>query len=112
MARRAAAKLAQETDPALTNFEYDNTFFPITAIRVGVKLKNYGKRDPGAIWEVTAIHTYKRRPSGSFDLLRVSEVQHLSDLISIKRVVHDTAMVNQRRPTFGSIAYSAIWRLA
>jgi hypothetical protein len=92
--------------------EYDKVFFPKEAILRGTKLINYGRRDPGSRWTVTDIRTYVRKPSGYYLLETTPTILHLSDIITLKREPHDDAWISHREPTFGSISYSAIWRLA
>lgn len=92
--------------------EYDPVFFPKEALRIGTTLVNYGRRDPGSKWEVIDIRTYVRTSADYYQLQRTKEVLHLSDIITLKRIPSDPAFVSRREPTFGSLSYSAIWRLA
>jgi hypothetical protein len=92
--------------------EYDPIFFPKEAIDIGTLLTNYGKRDPGSKWKVTDIRTYVKKPTGFYHLEKASEVKHLGDIITLVRVPSDPAFVSRREPTFGSLSYSAIWRLS
>lgn len=109
---KLATVKGQYKDERNMDVEYDPVFFPKEAIQVGTKLRNYGRRDPGSWWTVSAIRTYVKKPSGHYQLERAVEVKHLSDIITLKRDKEDPAFVSHREPTFGSISYSAIWRLA
>jgi hypothetical protein len=91
--------------------DYDPVFFPKEALQIGSVLINYGRRDPGSKWTVTDIRTYVKKPSGYFELSKVREVLHLSDIVTLVRKPADIAFVSRREPTFGSLSYSAIWRL-
>jgi len=106
-----AAKAVKQVQPNQAEADVDKVFFPNESIRVGVKLRNYGKTDPGSIWRVTHIETYVRLPSGLYRLDRTPEIIRLNDIVHIQRESTDPAMVNKRNPSFGSLKYSAIWRL-
>jgi hypothetical protein len=119
MARKAATQvqsdeqteLDEPTSRPAESFAYDKVFFSKNDIHRGTKLRNYGRRDPGSIWTVTRIEHYVRTPSGGYRLVVRDEVEALADIIHMRRDLDDPAMQRTRTPSFGSLAYSAIWRI-
>jgi hypothetical protein len=105
-------KLAIRENIGHNSQEYDPVFFRKEDIKIGVRLVNYGRRDPGSVWVVRSIRTFKLLPSGKYRVSHIDEVTHLSDIVTVNRIPPDDDFISEREPTFGSLSYSAIWRLA
>lgn len=92
--------------------EDDDIFFSKRSVRLGTAFSHYGRRDPRTRWYVTKIESYVRLPNGRHRMQAVDQVQYLGDLIYLeRRGFGDQNRVTTRRATFGSLSYSAIWRL-
>lgn len=91
--------------------DVDPVFFRKEDITRGTLLTNYGRRDPRSTWRVADIRTYTRTSKEYYQLVSTENVRHLSDIITLVRIPRDDAFISEREPTFGSLSYSAIWRL-
>jgi hypothetical protein len=80
----------------------DDVFFHKGQLRVGSMLRNVGRLERGTTWEVIRIATH--RPARIS--VSVRQPEKLNDTIYLR------GPGNQRRViTFGSLSYSALWRL-
>lgn len=92
--------------------EDDEIFFSKRSVRIGTAFSHYGRRDPGTRWYVTKIESYVRLANGRHRIQPVDQVQYLGDLVYLeRRGFGDANRSATRRATFGSLSYSAIWRL-
>ena len=113
MARRTARKAAdaeaeQDSEPAGKWQGHDKVFFHKDQIAVGTKLVNFGRLYHGEIWEVIEIRSYRKAPrSGRMLTLQIDATSKLSDDVLIRSAERNTT----RQVTFGTLSYSAIWRL-
>jgi hypothetical protein len=96
-----------------TEFEPDDpVFFSKRSVRLNTKIAHCGRLDPQSVWHVVKIESYTKLPSGKYSLKKVSSVQHLTDLVYLERYSGRAGRPDTRRASFGTLSYSAIWRLA
>lgn len=86
----------------------DDILFHKRQIAKGVQLENFGRKNHGSVWTVRQIITFVYRTTTNSWRPKPSEtVVHLSDeLVLVKEGSNET-----RQVTFGSLSYSAVWRL-
>jgi hypothetical protein len=109
----ARAGRNQEIIEAPTTWQgEDDVFFHKSQIKVGTRLLNFGRKDHGSIWVVTHIYTHVILESGRIRRDTIEMVQKLNDYVEFRKVVRGVTSNEQRQRTFGSLSYTAVWRLA
>lgn len=88
----------------------DDVFFHVSQVKVGTVLTYMGRLDPRSQWKVAGIDTYSTS-RGRIEAKRASQAQHLSDLLTLRRIGGPGRKAEERRLTFSYCSYSAIWRL-
>jgi hypothetical protein len=82
----------------------DSVFFGKDDIKVGSRLQYWGVRNPGVIWRVDNIVSYKRKQGNyRYNRLNVPAPRYMHDEI------HMSANGVRRVVQFSYIRYSAIW---
>jgi hypothetical protein len=99
-----------DTNGEATN-EVDPIFFRKQDLKKGTLLTNYGRRDPRSTWRVTEFKSLTLLPTGLYRFDKTTEVVHLRDIVVLVRQPHSDAVANRRESSFGSLSYSAIWRI-
>ena len=80
----------------------DPIFFHKTQVRLGSRFRCFGRRNPNATWVAYGFWTHVKRGKAY-----VTAPQTLSDLVRLRcEETGETLEI-----TFGSLSYSAIWRL-
>lgn len=88
---------------------HDNIFFHRSQVTVGTRIVNFGRVYHGEVWTVIEIRDYyKSARSGEMRTRRVNEVIKLTDDLVLRS---DDRNIT-RQVSFGTLSYSAIWRLA
>ena len=88
----------------------DDVFFHKGQVEVGAIFLNMGRLTPRSHWEVREIITHDPSAAAASGYRRrhVKQVERLGD--DVKLVCRETG--DKRTVQFGSMSYSAIWRLA
>jgi len=86
----------------------DPVFFHRSQIKVGVTIVDYGRVNHGARWTVIEILTFHVLENGRLRRVRVDAVERMTDHVVLRRV--GGSEIKER--AFGSLSYSAIWRIA
>ena len=85
----------------------DNVFFTKEQLTVGSQLQYFGRTNPGAIFTVTYIRSWRRSGKGNYYATREEVVQRLDDIITVVA----SPGKDMRKFSFQYLSYSAIWRL-
>jgi len=109
-ARAARAEESQANGEASGKWQgFDSVFFHKSQVVVGTKLVNFGRMYHGEIWEVVEIRSYRKaQKTGRMLTLNIEETSKLNDDVLIRSNERNIT----RQVTFGTLSYSAIWRLA
>ena len=91
----------------------DLVFFTINQIKIGSTLRYIGRMDPGSLWKVTSIKTFRQMSSKGSNKVKYSPGEvttplTLADDIRLTRI-GDTG--EYRICQFAYLSYSAIWQL-
>lgn len=112
LARIPPAKRAQGEDESEGTGRWqghDDIFFHRSQVHVGTKFVNWGRTYHGEIWTVIEIRDYyKSARSGEMRTRRVQDVLKLQDDLVLRSDERNIT----RQVTFGTLSYSAIWRLS
>ena len=85
----------------------DDVFFHRSQLKVGTVLENFGRISHATLWTVIQVKTYKIGRTGLARPVATGEVTRLSDDLVLRR--NDSN--ETRQLSFGTLSYSAIWRL-
>lgn len=80
----------------------DLVFFHKTQLKLGSRIRCFGRRDSGTTWIIQRIWTFNTRGRS-----HVTVPQKLDDVLELR--CEETGEYRDLR--FGSMSYSAIWRL-
>lgn len=85
---------------------FDPIFFTKASVKVGTCIKYYGRRNPGSIWVVQTIYTFR---SEKFGRVRswIADVRTLDDILEMRN--DKTGEIKQA--SFKYISDSARWRI-
>lgn len=85
----------------------DDIFFSRERVKLGTRFINVGQRERGSTWVVNSILS-PFIVKGGYEVRPVQQVRYLSDVVVLQHV-HDRKMF--RRTTYGTMKYSAVWRI-
>lgn len=86
----------------------DNVFFTKEQIEVGTELVYLGRHDPGVVWKVKEIRTFKIT-NGQLRSHKTNKVEKLDD--EVQMVCVGQTKGRYLELTFSYLSYSAIWQI-
>lgn len=90
------------------NHTNDGVFFGKSEVRIGTRLHYYGAVYPNSVWIVNSIYTWKR---DGYPPNMVRSPVKMKDVVYLTLANKKGSPAIERRITFSSLRYSAIWRL-
>lgn len=88
----------------------DPIFFTKDQLHLGTNLRYYGRLNPGALFTVTHIKSWRRSSRGNYYAIRAEVASRLDDDITLL-CREPGKRPDIRKMRFGYLSYSAIWRI-